>query len=85
MVLLVIDTQKLITTNALYQFETFVSHEKELIKKAREKGIDITSINGSGKNGRITADDVKNFNGSAVPATETPSTEVATAAVAEQL
>ena len=41
MVLLVIDTQKLITTNALYQFETFVSHEKELIRKAREKGIEI--------------------------------------------
>ena len=36
MVLLVIDTQKLITTNALYQFETFVSHEKELIKKITE-------------------------------------------------
>lgn len=49
-------------------------------KLAREKGIDITLVNGTGKNGRITADDVKNFNGSAVPATETPSTEVATAA-----
>ena len=44
MVLLVIDTQKLITTNALYQFETFVSHEKELIKKAREKGIEVVYV-----------------------------------------
>lgn len=44
MVLLVVDTQKLITNERLYQFETFVSHEKELIKKAREKGIEVIYI-----------------------------------------
>lgn len=56
-------------------------------KLAREKGIDITSVNGSGKNGRITADDVKNFNGSAAPVVEAaaatvtaPAETVATAA-----
>lgn len=37
MVLLVVDTQKLITNERLYQFETFVSHEKELIKKHERK------------------------------------------------
>ena len=41
MVLLVVDTQKLITNENLFQFDTFVSHEKELIKKAREKGIEV--------------------------------------------
>lgn len=44
MVLLVVDTQKLITNERLYQFETFVAHEKELIKKAREKGIEVIYI-----------------------------------------
>lgn len=48
-------------------------------KLAREKGIDITSVNGSGKNGRITADDVKNFNGSATPVVESATTETTTA------
>lgn len=44
MVLLVVDTQKLITNENLYQFDTFVSHEKELIKKAREKGIEVIYV-----------------------------------------
>lgn len=44
MVLLVIDTQKLITNENLYQFETFVSHEKELIKKARENSIEVIYV-----------------------------------------
>lgn len=44
MVLLVIDTQKLITNEYLYQFKIFVSHEKELIKKAREKGIEVIYV-----------------------------------------
>lgn len=44
MVLLVVDTQKLIANERLYQFETFVSHEKELIKKAREKGIEVIYV-----------------------------------------
>lgn len=51
-------------------------------KLAREKGIDITSVNGSGKNGRITADDVKNFDGSAAPVTATTVTTAATPEVA---
>lgn len=36
MVLLVVDTQKLITNKKLYKFDTFVSNAKILIKKARE-------------------------------------------------
>ena len=44
MVLLVVDTQKLITNENLYQFDTFVAHEQELIKKAREKGIEVIYV-----------------------------------------
>ncbi|WP_311517197.1 2-oxo acid dehydrogenase subunit E2 [uncultured Streptococcus sp.] len=40
-------------------------------KLARDKGIDIRLIDGSGKNGRITAEDVENFNPSASPANST--------------
>ncbi len=39
MVLLVVDTQKLITNEKLYEFDRFVSNVKELINKARENGI----------------------------------------------
>ena len=49
-------------------------------KLAREKGIDITLVNGTGKNGRITADDVNNFNGSAVAAPTLVAEETATVA-----
>ncbi|MBG9986643.1 dihydrolipoyllysine-residue acetyltransferase [Facklamia sp. DSM 111018] len=39
-------------------------------KLARDNGIDITRVPGSGKNGRITAEDVQNFNPSASSVTE---------------
>lgn len=44
MVLLVVDTQKGITSNKLFQFELFVSRIKELIEKARKNNIEIIFI-----------------------------------------
>ncbi len=46
-------------------------------KFARDQGVDLTQVSGTGKNGRITRDDVTGFNGSAAP---TASTEAAPAA-----
>lgn len=37
-------------------------------KFARDKGVDLTQVSGTGKNGRITRDDVTGFDGSAAPA-----------------
>ncbi|AMB99013.1 dihydrolipoamide acetyltransferase [Aerococcus urinaehominis] len=41
---------------------------------AREKGVDITQVQGSGKNGRVVREDIDNFDGSAAaaPAAEAP-------------
>ncbi|MGL5379352.1 cysteine hydrolase family protein [Clostridium sp.] len=44
MVLLVIDTQKLITNNALYEFDRFVSNVKKLINNARENNIEVIYV-----------------------------------------
>lgn len=44
MVLLVVDTQKLITNNELYKFDVFVSRIKELIAKARANGIEVIYV-----------------------------------------
>lgn len=44
MVLLIVDTQKVITNNKLYNFDIFVSNVKELIKKARQNHIEIIYI-----------------------------------------
>ncbi|WP_291652755.1 cysteine hydrolase family protein [Clostridium sp.] len=44
MVLLVIDTQKLITNEKLYKFGTFVSNVKEIINKARENNIEVIYV-----------------------------------------
>ena len=44
MVLLVVDTQKGIVDERLYAFEKFVSNIRELIRTAREQGIDSQSI-----------------------------------------
>lgn len=41
MVLLVVDTQKLITNNKLYKFEEFKSNVKNLIATARAKNIEV--------------------------------------------
>lgn len=42
---------------------------------AREQGVDITAVAGTGKNGRVLREDVANFNGAAAPTPETPVTE----------
>lgn len=44
MVLLVIDTQKLITNDKLFQFCSFVSNLKELISKARESNLEVIYV-----------------------------------------
>ena len=47
---------------------------------AREQGVDITAVAGTGKNGRVLREDVANFNGAAATAPEAPATETAQAA-----
>ncbi len=52
MVLLVVDAQKLITTDKLYRFEDFVSNVEALIRTARENDIEVIFIrhdDGEGK------------------------------------
>ncbi|MBP3886559.1 MAG: cysteine hydrolase [Cellulosilyticum sp.] len=44
MVLLVVDTQKLITNEKLYSFDYFVSHVQELIDTARGNGIEVIYV-----------------------------------------
>lgn len=44
---------------------------------AREQGVDITAVAGTGKNGRVLREDIANFNGAAA---EAPATETAPAA-----
>lgn len=44
MVLLVIDTQKLITTEKLYRFDTFVSNIIELLRTARANDIEVIYV-----------------------------------------
>ncbi len=54
MVLLVVDTQKLITTEKLYNFDMFVSNVKTLIGKAREQQIEVIYIrHDDGENGDL--------------------------------
>lgn len=53
MVLLVVDTQRLITNNSLYKFELFENRVKTLIKQARDNGIEVIYIrhdDGAGSN-----------------------------------
>lgn len=44
MVLLVIDTQKLITNEELYEFDTFVSNVKKIINNARKNNIEVIYV-----------------------------------------
>jgi nicotinamidase-related amidase len=44
MVLLVVDTQKLITNEKLYEFERFVSNVKEIIQEARANNIEVIYV-----------------------------------------
>ena len=55
-------------------------------KYAREKGVDIHKVAGSGKNGRILKEDIDAFPKwwTTVAATEAPAAEEATAAEAEE-
>jgi pyruvate dehydrogenase E2 component (dihydrolipoamide acetyltransferase) len=48
-------------------------------KFAREQGVDLAQVNGSGKNGRITREDVSGFGGASAPAaaTEAPAASAA--------
>lgn len=51
MVLLVVDTQKLITNEELYQFKLFENRIKILIAKARECGVEVICIDATVKCG----------------------------------
>ena len=44
MVLLIVDTQKLITNNELYQFSLFESRVRQLINKARSRGVEVIFV-----------------------------------------
>ncbi|MGL4346090.1 MAG: cysteine hydrolase family protein [Cellulosilyticaceae bacterium] len=44
MILLVVDTQKLLVTEALFGLERFVDHIKTLITKAREQGVEVVYV-----------------------------------------
>jgi len=44
MVLLVVDTQKLITNENLYEFDMFVSNVKKIIHEARENNIEVIYV-----------------------------------------
>ena len=44
MVLLVVDVQKLITHEKLYNFDTFISNVKLLIEKARENNVEVIYV-----------------------------------------
>lgn len=44
MILLVVDTQKLITNNNLYHFETFKANIQRIIYKARVNGIEVVYV-----------------------------------------
>ena len=44
MVLLVVDTQKAITNNELFQFELFESRISELIRTSRDNGIEVIFV-----------------------------------------
>ena len=55
MILLVVDTQKLITNNKLYEFNKFVSNVKEIINAARHSNIEVIFIrHDDGPNNELT-------------------------------
>ncbi len=55
MILLIVDTQKLITNEKLYDFNCFVSHVKELIDEARINGIEVVYVrHDDGKEEKLT-------------------------------
>ena len=73
MVLLVVDTQKGIVDERLYAFETFVSNIKELIRTAREQGIEVVYVqhdDGPGTGFSIGDDEFEVYSGFAPLLTE---------------
>lgn len=52
-------------------------------KFAREQGVDLTQVGGTGKNGRITRDDVNGFDGAPVASTEAAASTAQPTATAE--
>lgn len=55
MILLVVDTQKLITNDQLYEFNLFISNVKELIRTARENNIEVIFVrHDDGEGGELT-------------------------------
>ena len=66
MVLLVIDVQKGITDNRLYNFEEFISNLKQLINKAREHGVEVIYVqhdDGPGTGFSVGDDDFEIYDG----------------------
>ena len=73
MVLLVVDTQKGIVDERLYAFETFVSNIRELIRTAREQGIEVVYVqhdDGPGTGFSIGDDEFEVYSGFAPLLTE---------------
>ena len=55
MVLLIVDTQKMIVNEKLYNFEQFVKNVKALIKAARENSVEVIYVrHDNGKDGELT-------------------------------
>ena len=56
MVLLVVDTQKLITNDKLYEFDTFILNVKKLLKNARENKVEVIYVrHDDGEGNELTA------------------------------
>ena len=73
MVLLVVDTQKGIVDERLYAFEKFVSNIRELIRTAREQGIEVVYVqhdDGPGTGFSIGDDEFEVYSGFAPLLTE---------------
>ena len=73
MVLLVVDTQKGIVDERLYAFKTFVSNIRELIRTAREQGIEVVYVqhdDGPGTGFSIGDDEFEVYSGFAPLLTE---------------
>ena len=73
MVLMVVDTQKGIVDERLYAFEKFVSNIRELIRTAREQGIEVVYVqhdDGPGTGFSIGDDEFEVYSGFAPLLTE---------------
>lgn len=79
MVLLVVDTQKGIVDERLYAFEKFVSNIRELIRTAREQGIEVVYVqhdDGPGTGFSIGDDEFEVYSGFAPLLTENGSSRL---------